>query len=170
MTFGFDDEPEKLTLPEPTMELRVELVPSTSWGANLRSELTKSQWDRLRKAQYVLAGHRCEICGGKGPRHPVECHEVWDYDDEVGAQTLVRLIALCPRCHEVKHYGLAESRGNGRRALKHLMLVNRWTEDEAVAHIKAAAVQWQERSEHQWILDLRWLENHGVPIPKTASW
>jgi hypothetical protein len=26
-------------------------------------------------------GDRCEICGGRGRRRPVESHEVWDYAD-----------------------------------------------------------------------------------------
>ncbi len=170
MTFGFDDEPEGLALPEPTMELRVELVPATSWGANLRSELTRGQWDKLRKAQYEKAGHRCEICGGKGRRHAVECHEVWDYDDKDNVQTLVTLIALCSRCHEVKHYGLAETRGFGWRARAHLMAVNQWTLQQALKHLRESFDLWEERSDKTWTLNLRWLTDNGVPIPKTASW
>lgn len=38
---------------------------------------------------------------------PVECHEVWDYDDDRKIQRLERRVALCPACHEVKHAGLA---------------------------------------------------------------
>ena len=41
-------------------------------------------------------------------------HEVWDYDDARRVQRLVRLIALCPACHEVKHLGLAAKRGRHR--------------------------------------------------------
>ena len=36
----------------------------------LRSEanLSKKDWDKLRKACYESAGHKCEICGGVGWR------------------------------------------------------------------------------------------------------
>ncbi len=66
----------------PRTQLTVELVPRTCWFSNLRSELSKEEWDRLRRPVFERAGNRCEVCGGKGTQHPVECHEVWEYDDE----------------------------------------------------------------------------------------
>jgi hypothetical protein len=71
-------------------KLTVELVPETSWYSNLRSELTEEQWDTVRRRCYVAADYRCEVCGGRGPKWPVECHEVWSYDDLEHVQTLVR--------------------------------------------------------------------------------
>ena len=38
-----------------TPKLSVELVPSTAWGENLRSILTKEMWDELRKKSYRKA-------------------------------------------------------------------------------------------------------------------
>lgn len=64
------------------MKLSVELVPSTSWFKNLRSMLAPEEWDRLRRKTYREADYRCEICDGQGPDHPVECHEIWHYDDK----------------------------------------------------------------------------------------
>ena len=107
--------------------LTVELVPSTCWWSNVRSHVAPAVWERLRRATAAAAGNRCEICGGRGRRHPVECHEVWDYDDTTRVQRLVRLIALCPACHEVKHLGLAAKRGRHGAALAHLARVNGWT-------------------------------------------
>jgi hypothetical protein len=164
--FGFGDNLPEGHRPEPpTHKLIVELVPSTSWGANLRRELPPSDWDVLRKRAYRLAGHRCEICGGKGSKHPVECHEVWDYNDETHVQTLVRLITLCPPCHEVKHFGLAQVRGYEERAFNHLMRVNNWPPHKGLAHLEEAFAQWHRRSQHDWTLDLSWLEANGVDIP-----
>ena len=140
------------------MKLTVELVPETSWGDNLRSRFKPSEWDRLRKACYEQAGHKCEICGGKGRRHPVECHEIWHYDDDQGVQTLKGLIALCPSCHEVKHIGRAMAVGLGDRALAHLTKVNGITKHEAVAHVGDALVQWRTRSQRPWILDISLLQ------------
>ena len=145
--------------------LTVELVPSTAWGKNLRSELSKKDWDKLRKQAYADAGHHCEVCGGQGRRHPVECHEVWEYDDVNHIQRLVRLTALCPSCHQVKHFGLAQIQGREKQAIAHMMKVNHWTERQAREHVRDAARLWNQRSEHQWTLNLSWLESVGVPIP-----
>jgi hypothetical protein len=167
--FGFNDDTPEVAKPQPSYHLTIELVPASSWGANLRSVLPKRDWDILRKKTYRLAGHRCEICGGKGSRHPVECHEVWDYDDEALVQTLVRLIALCPSCHEVKHFGLAEKRGKGPRAFGHMMRVNGWRQDQAQGHLYQAFDKWQARSRHEWTLDLTWLIENDVEVPKPPA-
>lgn len=90
------------------MKLTIELVPSTSWFSNLRSLLSSEEWDKIRRGCYKNANYKCEICSGVGPKHPVECHETWEYDEKQGIQKLIGLIALCPSCHEVKHVGLEE--------------------------------------------------------------
>ena len=135
------------------MKLNIELVPSTSWFTNLRSILPTSDWDLLRRAVYKDAGYKCEVCGGKGDKHPVECHERWAYDDVNHVQTLVGLIALCPSCHMVKHFGLAAHRGYDKVALKHLMIVNKWNKEEATSHVNDAFRTWSDRSNHQWKVD-----------------
>jgi 5-methylcytosine-specific restriction endonuclease McrA len=88
--------------------LTIELVPKTSWCKNLRNELTQEDWDVLRKEAYRRAGYECEICGGRGEKWPVECHERWEYDDAANVQSLSGLVALCPKCHRVKHIGRVE--------------------------------------------------------------
>ena len=61
----------------------------------MRSTVSDGVWDRLRKKVYQQAGSRCEVCGGTGPRHPVEPHEMWEFDEANRVQRLVRMIALC---------------------------------------------------------------------------
>jgi hypothetical protein len=140
------------------MKLTLDLVPATTWYDNLRSRLPKREWDRLRRATYAAAQHQCEVCGGKGRRHPVECHEIWDYDDETSVQRLTGFIALCPACHEVKHFGRATHIGRGHLALAHLMRVNQWSLDQAQGHISSAFREWERRSSVAWTLDLSWLD------------
>lgn len=142
--------------------LTVELVPATSWCSNLRSELRRKDWDFLRKRQYKIANHRCELCGGVGRRHPVECHEIWAFDDESHIQTLTGLIALCPPCHEVKHIGLAAVRGNLVRALAHLSYINRWDVEDAGRYVEESFRIHAERSEHSWELNLDWLKQFQI--------
>lgn len=143
---------------KPSTILRIELVPATSWGANLRRVLTVGQWDKVRRHTYRQARYRCEICGGRGPRHPVECHEVWHYDDHKKIQTLKRCIALCPACHRVKHFGRTSMYSDPGSAIKHMMQVNGWTREQTRQHIADAFIEWEQRSQYEWTLDLSWLE------------
>jgi hypothetical protein len=148
----------------PRTRLTVELVPSTCWFSNLRSELSKEEWDRLRRATYERAGQRCEVCGQKGSAHPVECHEVWEYDDKEHVQRLAGLVALCPACHESKHMGYASSTGRSGQARAHLARVNGWSMDSVELYLEAEFEQWSIRSQHEWTLDLSWLEQFGIEI------
>lgn len=149
--------------------LTIELVPKTAWYRNVRSNVSKAEWDRLRKIIFSRAGHVCEICGGRGPKWPVECHEVFEYDDERHIQRLVRLIALCPSCHEVKHIGLANVRGRGEKATAHLARVNSWSIADAQLYIEGCFETWLRRSRHQWTLDLSYLKQFDTTNTLTVS-
>ncbi len=138
-------------------KLTVELIPSTSWFKNLRSQLTKSEWDRIRKNIYRRANYKCEICGGIGHKHPVECHEIWEYTED-GIQRLTGLIALCPSCHQVKHLGFAQMQGNLDKALNHLAMVNDITYQEAYNYAAQVFKEYRTRSKQTWDLDLTYLE------------
>jgi hypothetical protein len=139
------------------MKLTVELVPKTCWFSNLRSHLSREDWNIVRRATYRKANYICEVCSGRGSEHPVECHEIWRYDDDTYMQTLVGLIALCPACHQVKHIGLAHLQGKREEALLHLCKVNSWSKLEAEIHIMDAFDQWAMRSMSDWVLDINWL-------------
>ncbi len=135
------------------MKLSIELVPKSCWYTNVRTNVDKEEWDRLRKACYAKADYKCKICGGKGKKWPVECHEIWEYDDIVKTQTLKGLIALCPLCHQVKHYGYSEHKGKEKKTKKHLMKVNEWTLPQANAYIENVFMLYASRSKVNWILD-----------------
>jgi hypothetical protein len=154
-------------LPKP--KLTIELVPSSSWFNNVRSAVTKKQWDYLKSQVSSKAWNVCEICGGVGPKHPVECHEIWHYDNKKLIQKLEGMIALCPDCHMVKHIGLAGIRGKRAQALHHLMYVNNMTSKEAEAYIEGAFKVWAERSAKTWTLDLTHLQEYGVDIKKIKA-
>jgi hypothetical protein len=147
-------------------ELTIELVPKTCWFSNVRSEATEEQWDRIRKDVYKKANYCCEICGGKGQHsHRVECHEVWEYDDSAHIQKLAGLVALCSACHEVKHFGLAQVRGREHAAALHLAEVNGWNIRRAHTYTDEVFRVWRARSEHNWELDLGYLEEtYGIKL------
>jgi hypothetical protein len=133
---------------------------------NVRKVLTPAQWKVLSKTVYDAAYSLCQICGGVGPKHPVECHEIWHYNDKTLVRTLIGMISLCPDCHMVKHFGLATIQGKQDRALAHLMKVNGLKKREAEEYIVQAFETWNKRSKKQWTLDLSLLEQYGIDLEK----
>ncbi|AXN57784.1 hypothetical protein KASHIRA_01290 [Serratia phage vB_SmaM-Kashira] len=137
------------------------LIPRTSWDQNLRSHLTKTGWDKVRRKCYAEHGYHCQICGnqgGNGKKHPVECHEDWTFED--GEVKLVGLMCLCPPCHEFHHPGLAEMNGNVERMLRQFMKVNNITRDQAIAYMKSEFNIWRERSKQSWTLNIDYLDEY----------
>jgi hypothetical protein len=153
----------------PNPRLTIELVPKTSWFSNVRSSVSDPEWDRLRRPAYSRGGYVCEVCGGRGADHPVECHEIWHYDDAARVQRLDGLIALCPSCHGVKHFGRANITGKGREALAHLAAANGWTPEQATKYVRLAFDLWKVRSRTKWRLDLSWLTREGVTVRTPSS-
>lgn len=145
-------------------KLTIELVPSTSWYSNVRSNVSKSEWDKIRKHCYQLAHNRCEICGdvgfNQGRKHAVECHEIWHYNDDDKSQKLIGLIALCPNCHQCKHAGLAILNGKRNLITKHLMKVNNISWSSADSYINESFKLWNERSQFDWNVDISYLDNY----------
>lgn len=137
-------------------KLTIELVPQSVWNLNLRSILKKKEWDKLRKDCYKQAEYKCEICGGIGPKHPVECHEIWDFDDANKVQTLTGLVSLCPKCHMVKHIGFASVSGKRDLAFNQLKKINDWDDYEADDYVAECFQIWNERSKDKWKLDIDW--------------
>lgn len=140
-------------------KLSVELVPKSCWCSNIRTLVEPEDWDVLRKATYGHYGHVCAICGERGPKWPVECHEVWQYliRPKASTQKLRYLVALCPSCHEVKHFGRSVAVGNEDRALTHLRKINKWSKKKAESYINQVFQIWRLRSEiENWQLDLSW--------------
>lgn len=172
----------------PEIKLQIELVPSTAFYSNLRSILDKADWDILRKLVYKNANYKCEICGGKGDKHPVECHEVFEYIDlnndfeidesqfplssgssyssSVRIQKLLFCQSLCPNCHEAKHFGLAQIKGNGERAKETLKRVNGWNDKQVEDYIRASFSQWHQRSRYQWKIDIDMITQYGISLDK----
>lgn len=142
------------------IKLDVELVPKTSWYNNVRSEVSKSQWDLIRKKCYAAANHKCEVCGGVGKRHPVECHEIWEFKDDTHEQTLIGLIALCPSCHQAKHAGLAQVRGLLGAVISHMSKVNKLSKSETEQLLVRAFNEYHMRSKYEWKVDVSYIQDY----------
>lgn len=146
------------------MKLTIELVPSTSWYTNVRSMVDKAQWDVIRKNCYKHAHYKCEICRDTGfnqnAKWPVECHEIWEYDDIKHTQTLTGFIALCPNCHKVKHVGLSEIKGWMDIVHAQLIKVNDMSEVEVAEYIGQSFLKWEERSQHEWKININYIKKY----------
>jgi len=158
-------------------KLLLELVPASCWSDNLRSIFDETDWKEIARFVYREARYKCEICGGKGDEHPVECHEVWHYDDMLFVQELVGLQALCPKCHAVKHFGFPNKQFDRRDRLLHLMRVNGWKDLEWVeSYIQGEFDLYYSRSTQAWTLDVDWVINWwevraaGVRVTSAQDW
>lgn len=157
--------------PKSKIKLTVELVPKTCHFSNVRTTIKPKEWDKIRFISYEAAGNRCEICkeSGKdqGYKHNVECHEIWEYDDENLIQKLIGLISLCPTCHQVKHIGRAMAIGKDKECFAQLAKINKWTPEQIVKHIEDAFIIYRERSQYKWDLDISILNDapYDLKIP-----
>ena len=140
------------------IKLSVELVPKSCHFSNVRTTVKPKDWDKIRFLSYDAAGNKCEICGETGKKqgfnHDLECHEIWEYDDENKIQKLIGLISLCPKCHECKHIGRAIAMGKQTECFAHLSKVNNWTRTQIDEHVTASFETYGERSKYQWKLDI----------------
>lgn len=138
--------------------LRPWMVPQSLWGMNLRALLIEEDWKRVAKDARDRSGCRCRVCGEVGPQWPVEADEGWAYDDQRRIQTLKGVIALCPDCHAVRHWGRTLTLGDSERALAWMARVNRTTVDEAKQCCDDAMEQWQQRSRYSdWRCEISWV-------------
>ncbi len=138
-------------------KLNFELVPDGCWYSNLRSILTKKQWDYIRKDAKERSDGRCAICGKKTDL--LDAHEKWSYDEENAVQKLEDVISVCKSCHAVIHIGLTQLRGKEEFAEKHFIKVNNCTyADYRKALGEANEIHQRRNKISEWKLDLSWLK------------
>lgn len=157
------------------LALRADRLPRPVWGSNLRAFLPSSRWREFSRSTAERAGQECEVCGrGPGERPGLDCNEMWEFIDSDGAhvQRLVGVIAMCEWCHLTQHSGRADMIGRYDDVVAVLMDVNRWTERRAVQDITTSEIEFRERSQFDWDLDLSvlngWFElpgETGLSIP-----
>ena len=102
----------------------------------------------------------------------LHCHEIWEYDDKIYVQRIAGFVALCVRCHQIKHWHLAGAR-KGRDGKIHQMGAWRWglvnhhqflLEDHfmwgnncdltiLIEHIEEVAQTCFRRSQHEWRIE-----------------
>lgn len=147
------------------LKLKIELLPKGAWGNDFSRTLSKKDWDILRKKCYERANHKCQICGYV--TDDLDAHEVWDFDIKTKTQTLVDIIALCSKCHGVKHIRNSQRLGYGENAKRHFMNVNNCSELEFASHLTKAQLDFEERNQiYRWkmVADLDKFGGDGIEI------
>jgi len=146
------------------IKLQIELIPKKAWNNNVRSCVTRPEWDIIRKKCYTLANHKCEICGdtgkNQGYKYNVECHEIWYFDDKNKSQKLIGFIALCPYCHITKHAGLAEKQGKWHIVVQQLKKVNNMTNLEVEQYISESFVLWEKRLKKVYRVNIKYYKQY----------
>jgi hypothetical protein len=153
----------------PHFAIRPDPLPETTWCKNVRSEVSPEDWEILKKRVAKKSGHRCEACGGRGDQWPVECHEIWNFNEATGVQKLVGMTALCPACHEVVHVGLAGINGRTKKVLEHMSLVTGKTYQQCVNVATKALHKARMRSRKRWALDLSFLDDLGIVYKQRSA-
>lgn len=151
--------PETLQKWAPTFDLCPDPLPETTWYDNVRSTISDSQWQEIKRTVAQENGNRCNCCGGRGKEWPVECHEIWEFNDALGVQKLVGLKALCPPCHEVVHIGLANMNSRADQAINHMVRVTGLPRDRCVDMENEALNTAERRSRRNWKIDISFLSD-----------
>lgn len=151
--------------------LTIELVPETAWWSNVRSNVTRAQWEKCKAYARAKTDRgnglpTCYICGqngiDQGWRYPVEAHEIWEYDEDECKQTLVDIWPLCPMCHKVKHLGRTRNESSPEqwaRVIDHLAHVNNWSGWQVEKYVMLQFQIWRLRSQMKWALDVSFLND-----------
>ena len=131
------------------LKLTIEMLPKGAWNNDFSKTLPKKEWDIVREFCYKRANHKCEICGFE--TEDLDAHEVWEFDVRNKTQTLKDIIAICSKCHGVKHIRNSQRLGYGDNAKKHFLRVNNCSELEYAAHLTRAQLDFEERNKiYRW--------------------
>lgn len=134
------------------LKLKIEPIPSTTWGVSLANKLEPKEWDKIRHEVYYRAKYKCDICRAPG----WNCHEVWTFrkiGKKKGIQRLVGVTNLCDLCHNCVHYGRSSQVYKNKymeRLKKHFMKVNGITERQFLLYLEGVKRISYDRADRSW--------------------
>lgn len=146
-------------------KLTINLLPKGAWNNDFSKTLSKKDWEKLRQYPLERAKGKCEICGFE--TNDLDVHEEWEFNTEKKTQTLKAIVAICTRCHGVKHFKNSVRLSYGEEAQKHFMKVNNASEMVFAGHLNKALLEYNERnSVYRWeiIADLEKFGGNGIEI------
>ena len=149
------------------LKLTINMLPKGAWNNDFSKTLSKKDWDKLREFALKRAKGKCEICGFE--TSDLDIHEEWAFDIEKKTQTLKQIIAICSKCHGVKHFKNSVRLGYGEEAQEHFTKVNNASEMEFASHLNKALLEYNERnSVYRWkiIADLEKFGGKDIEIKR----
>jgi frataxin-like iron-binding protein CyaY len=163
-----DGEDRDFTPSESGLRLFIDLRPINP-ASSIKNVVHFKDWERLKKFIFERNNFKCECCLSKTEPEDIEAHEYYEYsaigDAKNPTLTLKRIIAICKRCHEATHYGLAKIKQREHIAKAQLENINKIDEKQANKHIKEAFELWKERDRlEDCALNLELLTNNGIKI------
>jgi hypothetical protein len=153
------------------LKLEPQLVPRPLWGKSAAKLFKyRAVWKKIRRDALQKANGACEVC-----RHvpnelygdPLNCHEVWKYDDRLRTATLNAFRIHCVKCDSAAHIGMAITYGAGEAAIAQLAKVNGIHTEDAKALVGRATSIWRVRSKKEWTLRIS--KNLLTRYPKLAE-
>ena len=147
------------------LKLTINMLPKGAWNNDFSKTLSKKDWDKLRNFALKRANGKCEICGFE--TNNLDVHEEWDFNIEKKTQTLKQIVAICSKCHGVKHFKNSVRLGYGEKAQEHFMKVNNASEMEFASHLNKSLLEYNERnSVYRWkiVADLKKFGGSGIEI------
>jgi hypothetical protein len=150
--------------------LTIDPIPEQNWKKNLAHFLPKEKWDILRRNIYKQYGYKCGICNAVGV---MNCHEMWIFDDKKHTQKLIGLIALCTKCHDVKHLGRSLAMVAQKvytqeyylELINHFLTTNKCTIEDFYEYQTKVKVELKMHSENKYTVDFGML-NYKTLQPK----
>lgn len=130
-------------------KLSIEMLPKGAWNNDFSKTLPQKEWDIIRNACYKRANHKCQICGFETDK--LDAHEVWEFDIKKRTQTLKDIIAICSKCHGVKHIRNSQRLGYEEETKKHFIDVNKCSELDYATHLAQAQIGFEELNKiYRW--------------------
>ena len=113
------------------------LIPKPLWGINAHNLLVGECWQRMRRDTFLRDKNRCVICG---EQKPLQCHEVFSFDDAEGIAVLTKLESRCEVCHDCNHLGrLYKTDPDAfKSALAYLGVINQLDPPDVIRLVKEA--------------------------------
>lgn len=144
------------------MKLKIELIPKTAYGQNLRSIMPAIKWQQLSRVIRNNANLKCEICGEQvNSIANLDAHEVWRFikirkksGKIIRKQQLKCIVAVCKKCHRVIHIGRTSYGKHYDEAVEHFLNVNHCRYSKFKKAEQKAYRKWSRRSQHKWKLDV----------------
>jgi hypothetical protein len=143
--------------------LLVELIPKNNnlEFHSLHRNLSQNNYYQLKTTICKALGYRCQICSldcsqlDNEDKRMYLC-ERWNFNSKNNFCILEKIIGVCNKCM------ITIRLKDKHAALKHLMEINKLSEEDAKQHISNSFVLWKKRNEIVWTLDLSLLEIMGI--------